>query len=56
MNYNSYIISFAPGSSGRFVRTILDRMILDLNDPIDICDKNSAHNNDKFTGIQLKKE
>jgi hypothetical protein len=45
MKYKKYIISFIPGSSGRFVLAIMDRMILGLGDTINISEENNAHEN-----------
>jgi hypothetical protein len=50
MKYNKYIVSFVPGSSGRFVVELLDRMILQSNTPIIIGEDNSAHLNKIYTG------
>lgn len=43
MKYKNYIVSFTAGSSGRFVRSLLDRIIKNSEEPIPLTDKNSAH-------------
>lgn len=43
MKYDKFIVSFSPGSGGRFVAAILDRIALQIDDPIYICPYNSAH-------------
>ena len=43
MKYNKYIVAHAPGSSGRFISKILDRLILNSEKPIDIFPNNSTH-------------
>jgi len=43
MKYKNYIVSFAAGSSGRFIRALLDRIIKNSEEPIPLTDKNSAH-------------
>ena len=53
MKYDKYIISFAPGSSGRFVRNVLNAMILQITDPMELTDLNSAHNLNPYTGISV---
>lgn len=54
MAYDKYIVSFVPGSSGRFIIEILDRLILGTTDPIEVCEKNSAHLNNTFTGMTVE--
>ena len=53
MNYDKYIISFCPGSSGRFVTALLDSLILRKNHYIDLCPYNSAHNHGFYRGVNL---
>jgi hypothetical protein len=58
MKYNKYIISFAPGSSGRIIRKILDRLILNSENHIDIYPNNCAHDVHnkhvpEYTGISV---
>ena len=54
MNYQKYIISFVPGSSGRFVSRVLDRLILQSTTPITISDVNSVHSDIRdYTGISM---
>jgi hypothetical protein len=43
MKYKNYIVSFVGGSSGRFVRSLLDRIIKNSEEPIPLTDQNSAH-------------
>jgi len=45
MKYKKYIISFIPGSSGRFVLAIMDRILLGLDTIINLSEDNSAHEN-----------
>lgn len=55
MNYDKYIVSFMPGSSGRFITSVLDRMIRasvsPTVSPIVLCENNSAHIDCPYTGI-----
>ena len=51
MKYDKYVVSFIPGSSGRFIVSILDRMIRQSEHPIELCENNSAHLNQTYTGI-----
>jgi hypothetical protein len=45
MNYDSYVISFMPGSSGRFLRYVLNGMITKSDEPLILNSLNHAHNN-----------
>lgn len=51
MNYDKYIVSFMPGSSGRFITSVLDRIIRVSAPPIQFCENNSAHIDLPYTGI-----
>ena len=54
MNYNQYVISFVPGTSGRFVGSVLDRMILQIEEPIELDeDTNNCHYDEKYTGVSI---
>lgn len=53
MKYNKYIISFRPGSSGRFIKSLLDRIIMGSINPVEICPFNSSHLDESFTGISI---
>jgi hypothetical protein len=51
MKYDKYIVSFVPGSSGRFVKSLLDRIIMGSSNPIELCPYNSSHLDKTFMGI-----
>lgn len=53
MNYKNYIISFHAGTSGRFVKVLLDRIIKNSEEPVNIDEKNTAHNNIIPTYVDL---
>jgi hypothetical protein len=53
MKYDKYIISFFPGSSGKFVKSLLDRIIRKSSDPIIISPYNDAHLNTTYTGMSM---
>jgi len=53
MKYNKYIISFFPGSSGRFVGSVLDRIIRASDDPLELCPYNSAHLDKTYFGLSM---
>ena len=50
MNNNKFIISFYPGSSGRFLAVLVHRLINQSEDPIIISKNNSAHENTYYVG------
>lgn len=43
MNKNKFIICFHPGSSGRFLASILHRLLFQIESEVKICNNNSAH-------------
>jgi hypothetical protein len=49
---NSYIVSFAPGSSGRFVKFILYSLLTDYKKEMMITDENSAHLENFYAGAK----
>jgi hypothetical protein len=53
MKYDKYIISFFPGSSGRFVGSVLDRIIRASDDPLELCPYNSAHLDKTYFGLSM---
>lgn len=54
MIYKKYIVSFIPGSSGNFVKCLLDRIVRNSNDEINICENNSTHYDHTYTGISIE--
>ena len=46
MNFDRYIISFKPGSSGRFIKFILISLLTDSNADIQLSEVNDTHLND----------
>jgi hypothetical protein len=44
----TYIVSFIPGTSGRFISNIMYQLILDKTDKLYWSDKGSAHDNNTF--------
>jgi hypothetical protein len=53
MKYDKYIISFLHGSSGRFVGSVLDRIITNSDKLMELCPYNSAHLEETFTGVSM---
>ena len=53
MKYDKYIISFFPGSSGRFVCSVLDRIIRGSDDPLELCPYNSSHLDKTYLGFSM---
>ena len=50
---NSYIISFYPGTSGRFVRYVLYSLLTGSEIDLELTDVNSSHNFNEYTGVSI---
>ena len=52
-NRDRYVVSFMPGSRGRFISNIIYKLVNNLSDPIEFTNLNSAHNFIDITNINF---